>query len=92
VLLAKGSLVTDVGSDEYRPHVSRVLARRHRVFQLKVYVSEVGGVTRVLVFKGEEPEMNREVVSRIERWRYQPHLVGGKAVPFCFMMRLAVDN
>jgi hypothetical protein len=88
LLLGKGKLLTDVSEDAHRPRVPDGLERRARRLHLKIYVSEAGNVTRVLLFRGEEPEVNAEAESKIKTWRYQPHLVGGKAVPFCFMMVL----
>jgi hypothetical protein len=56
--------------------------------QVTVCVDEQGVVKDVKVLEGTAPEAAQQIAGPIRSWRYRPYLKGGKAVPFCYAMRL----
>jgi hypothetical protein len=92
LMAEKPTLLIDPSSHAHRPQVPRGLPVRYRQFQLKTCLSQTGDVTGVEVMKGEEPEVNAEVVAKLKTWRYRPYTVDGQPVPGCFKMVLDMSQ
>jgi protein TonB len=88
--IAKGNLLIDPGSDQYRPKLPPALNRQGtRLFAMvKVCVKKDGLVDSVQLVKGADPLVDPEISAKVRTWRYRPYAIDGRPVPFCFMMRL----
>jgi Protein kinase domain len=59
-------------------------------FQAELCASREGKVTSVTVTRNPHPELESEIVATLMRWRYEPVLRAGVAVPFCTQLRYEV--
>ena len=51
---------------------------------LKICVDAQGGVRSVQVLRGISAAVDADIVATIKRWRYTPHAINGRPVPFCY--------
>jgi TonB family protein len=78
-------LAIDPTVEPYRPTLPPVLSRVGIVvpFLVRICVSENGSVQDVFIQKGEML-VDADVVKVLKTWRFKPHEVDGKRVPFRF--------
>jgi TonB family protein len=54
---------------------------------VKVCVGETGAITQLTMFKGSGyPGWDRAILAALQKWRYQPHRIGQRAVRVCGMV------
>jgi protein TonB len=88
--VAKGNLLIDPQSEQYRPKLPPALNRAGaRLFAMvKVCVSKEGRVDNVSFLKGADPLVDAEIKTKVMTWKYKPYAIDGRPVPICFVMRL----
>src|SRR5204862_840467 len=52
---------------------------------VKICVSRAGEVTDVHVLDGEASRFADEIVAKVATWRFDPAIIDGRAVPFCYV-------
>ena len=57
---------------------------------VRICVTERGNVQSVVVVKGSIPMIDQQVPAVLGRWRYQPYVVNGRALPFCYVTRYSI--
>jgi outer membrane biosynthesis protein TonB len=90
--LAKAQLAIDPNADEYRVRLPPSLARADMKLSavVKMCVSSDGKVTDVKLLKSADPAIDPQIPATLGRWRYRPLMVGGQAVPFCYVQQYEI--
>jgi hypothetical protein len=57
-----------------------------------ICVSEVGNVRSAELVSTSLPVIDTQLPGVISRWTYQPFLVNGRAMPFCYLMNYRVGR
>ncbi|HEY8947044.1 MAG TPA: protein kinase, partial [Polyangiaceae bacterium] len=87
-------LAVNTSQDPYRPRLPKAMQHLDRSFETSVAicVSAAGNVTSVKIIDSADPAIDRPVSSTIARWRYQPMMENGRAVPFCYPLRIQLTG
>jgi hypothetical protein len=85
--VAQQHLIIDPQAEPYRPLMPPGLEGHHTAMT-KVCVSSEGAVTLVEFMNPVDSRLKSEIAAKIGTWRYRPYTVDGRAIPFCFVMRL----
>lgn len=62
------------------------MARVEGKIIIKVCIRTDGTVSSIKILKGL-PALNNEVISKVKTWRYKPHMVDGKPIATCSVVR-----
>ena len=91
--IGSAQLLTDVNQPPHKPTMPPDLARPgNTIWGLyKICVNAAGGVARVSLVESADPSADHNWMKTIHTWRYRPYTVDGKAVPFCYTLRLQVS-
>jgi hypothetical protein len=89
--LALSNMTIDPQGEPYRPMMPDGISG-HLFAMVKVCVAEEGDVTNVEIVNKVPPAVQREVDTKIMRWRFRPFSVDGEPRPFCFLMRLDFER
>jgi hypothetical protein len=101
--IGTGQLVTDVQNDPHRITLPRELEGQGQSFWglYKICVNAKGSVSKVAVVKSaawmdDESPAARGLDDRwtavIRTWRYRPYVINGRAVSYCYTLRLQVSG
>jgi hypothetical protein len=85
-------LAVDVTQAAYKPRLPPELNVPGNVVwgMYRVCATETGEVSDVGILTSAAPEVDTDWIEKIRSWRYEPYLVDGKPVPFCYKLRLSV--
>lgn len=86
-------LAVNPGADGYRARIPRALERTQQSFRatVDICVNTDGKVNGVRIMQAS-PGIEQEVSRAVSAWKYRPMLEGGKAVPFCYVMKYELEN
>jgi TonB family protein len=86
-------LAVNPGADGYRARIPRALERTQQSFRatVDICVNTDGKVNGVRIMQAS-PGIEQEVSRAVSGWKYRPMLEGGKAVPFCYVMKYELEN
>jgi hypothetical protein len=79
-------LAVDVSQPPYKPRMPARLNVPGNVVwgKFRICADETGEVSDVSILTSALPEVDADWVKKIRSWRYRPHLVDGRPVPFCY--------
>ena len=87
-------LAVDANQPPYKPTLPAELNVAGNVIwgQFRVCANETGDVSGVDILTSAAPQVDTRWVETIRSWKYQPHVVEGRATPFCYKLRLQVQG
>ncbi|MFC1641499.1 energy transducer TonB [Myxococcota bacterium] len=59
---------------------------------LRICVSPEGHVASVSILRSSEPAVDARIPGVLRRWRYEPWLEDGRAVPFCYSLQYRIAS
>ncbi|MFZ5896555.1 MAG: protein kinase domain-containing protein [Myxococcota bacterium] len=92
--LGHGQLAVNPTAEPFRAHLPRALERSGQTFSttVNICVNTEGSVTGIGFLRSADPGVDREVSRALSRWRYRPLIEGGRAVPFCYVLKYEIDS
>lgn len=91
--IARKQLLINPDVDPYKVRPPPALERQKFSAGLVVCVSAQGNVTGVRIMKPAGPApIDAQIPVVVRRWRYRPYLVDGRAVPFCYQVRMDIGR
>jgi protein TonB len=90
--VARGNLLIDPQSDQYRVKLPPALSKAGMVLwaMVKVCTNKEGRVDDVKIIKGADPSVDPNIITTLKTWRYKPAVVEGRPVPFCTTVRYEI--
>jgi TonB family protein len=87
-------LAVNTSQDPYRPRLPKAMQHIDRSFEASVAicVNAAGNVSSVKIIDSADSAIDRPISSTIARWRYQPMMENGRAVPFCYPLRIQLTG
>ncbi|MGC4092755.1 MAG: TonB family protein [Polyangiaceae bacterium] len=89
-MVGHSRLTVNVSADPYKVRIPPALFQVSQTLEgvVRICVNTSGGVSSVSVLRSSDPALDRQLLSTIPRWRYNPLLDEQQPVPFCYTTNL----